>query len=655
MIWRKIPAPAKIYILYENSQWQVQEDPQGPPQPSCPEAGQTDGLGPIFSFGLIWCNGEKDRLGLPLSQEAAVEGHPIEQFEGGLAFTLDRADYVLTEDGHWISFPLNDSPDNAPSLANFEREITEDFDTYDPGLLSQAYSLNNAWGKNSIAIDVTNLAGTAENGPSLALTYDIKAASPDSYVGLEHTLSPVQDWSNFSVVRVWVRNDNTMKDLIFQWGEAQGSDGEVWKSLYLLQPNQTGTIDFPLNSQYFEWADWSKKGNQQMDLSQVSQYAFYIASTSPTSGRIYLDSLELLAETASTKIEPPVSKPTTCQTSPAPEFQTLWDKQSQALGCALAMPATLAFIVEETFQGGRLIWREDTDEVYLIYDRQADGTELAEGQWQAPPWKWDGQATCAPEQPPPGLYLPERGFGWLWCTHLDGPNGLLGWALNKEQGFNNVGHTQLFEHGLIFKGSGPKIYILLDNGRFLAEQDATKPAPPPTQTGHQETGFEPDSVFVPLWEQLGKGAGALGYPLGTAIADRNYARQPFEHGFMFWWESPQDPQPIWVIYTADPLAASGDKWTRYDNRWVAGTPEFPAECPQAGPPLGPKNGFGITWCYETGVKEQIGLPRELEFGSGNTFPKGAVQFFQGGVMLENPADHQVWALLNGGGWYRLGY
>jgi hypothetical protein len=71
--------------------------------------------------------------------------------------------------------------------------------------------------------------------------------------------------------------------------------------------------------------------------------------------------------------------------------------------------------------------------------------------------------------------------------------------------------------------------------------------------------------------------------------------------------------------------------------------------------LGPKNGFGLVWCYEAGVKAQVGRPLKEEAGSGNTLPKGAVQFFQGGLMFENPADWQVWALIDGGGWRRLSY
>jgi hypothetical protein len=52
---------------------------------------------------------------------------------------------------------------------------------------------------------------------------------------------------------------------------------------------------------------------------------------------------------------------------------------------------------------------------------------------------------------------------------LGGPEGPLGWALDREYGFDNVGQAQQFERGFMFKGSGDRIYVLLDNGRFYAQ------------------------------------------------------------------------------------------------------------------------------------------------------------------------------------------
>jgi hypothetical protein len=179
---------------------------------------------------------------------------------------------------------------------------------------------------------------------------------------------------------------------------------------------------------------------------------------------------------------------------------------------------------------------------------------------------------------------------------------------------------------------------------------ATPPPPP-----NPDTGYRPVPLFNGLWEELGSGAGPLGYPTGPAITSGNYAKQYFEHGFMFWWQSPTPPEPIWVVGMPDLAANSGTIWARYDNTWNSNLPAFPPGCPQATDPLGPRSGFGIIWCDRAGVKEQLGAPREPEAGSGDIYPKGAVQFFQHGVMFENPRDRQIWALVEGVGWRRAGY
>lgn len=181
------------------------------------------------------------------------------------------------------------------------------------------------------------------------------------------------------------------------------------------------------------------------------------------------------------------------------------------------------------------------------------------------------------------------------------------------------------------------------------------PTPTPTKPSNPDTGYRPPPLFETLWEQLDGGAGPLGYPTGSALTDRNYAKQYFERGFMYWWQAPTTPEPIWVVVIPDPAVNSGATWRRYDNAWDADKPLFPPNCPEAGEPLGPMAGFGITWCDRPGVKEQVGAPLEREFGSGDVYPRGAVQFFQHGVMFENTADRQIWALVEGRGWHRAGY
>jgi serine/threonine protein kinase len=165
----------------------------------------------------------------------------------------------------------------------------------------------------------------------------------------------------------------------------------------------------------------------------------------------------------------PTAPAQTCSGSAGGPFGELWPVYQAQLGCPVEEARTFSTIAEEAFEGGTLFWIENTDQVYIIFDRQKGGGELAEGQWQLvpPEWKWDGSNPDGVGlSPPPGRVEPRRGFGWLWRTHLNGAAGPLGWALDREYGFDNVGQAQRFERGVMFKGSTARIYILLDNGQF---------------------------------------------------------------------------------------------------------------------------------------------------------------------------------------------
>ncbi len=155
---------------------------------------------------------------------------------------------------------------------------------------------------------------------------------------------------------------------------------------------------------------------------------------------------------------------------------------------------------------------------------------------------------------------------------------------------------------------------------------------------------------MPVWEQP-KVSDYLGYPTKTAIDDRQYARQYFERGYLYWWDQPDDPGLIWTVEISQPGARQGLRWIGpYEDTWDGRDP-YSCDAARANPD-GPIRGFGKLWCDNPEIAEAIGAARGPEEGTGNTASYGVVQFFQGGVMLYSSLDREVWVLLNGGTWQR---
>lgn len=184
------------------------------------------------------------------------------------------------------------------------------------------------------------------------------------------------------------------------------------------------------------------------------------------------------------------------------------------------------------------------------------------------------------------------------------------------------------------------------------------PLPPPSVTptpgDFDPTGVEPEGRFNEIWQEVGAGDSRLGYPLDPIVDDRDFARQYFEKGMMYWWDNPGDPDYIWVIGSPAPDLNSGTSWNRYDENWD-GDEEYSCEAALANGDKGPIRGFGQLWCERPELQARLGQPREREAGSGGTPPFGQVQFFQGGVMLYNPLNSEVFVLFAQGDWQRFGY
>lgn len=83
----------------------------------------------------------------------------------------------------------------------------------------------------------------------------------------------------------------------------------------------------------------------------------------------------------------------------------------------------------QPFEGGLMIWRGDTRQIYVLFNTQS--YETHNDTWQA------GESLEYSQPPPAGRLQPVRGFGkvWLEWSHV---RSLLGWATAAEQGYTGT-------------------------------------------------------------------------------------------------------------------------------------------------------------------------------------------------------------------------
>jgi hypothetical protein len=180
------------------------------------------------------------------------------------------------------------------------------------------------------------------------------------------------------------------------------------------------------------------------------------------------------------------------------------------------------------------------------------------------------------------------------------------------------------------------------------------PSVTPTPGVFASTGLEPEGRFREIWLELGAGDSRLGHPTGPEISDRDFAKQIFEGGVMYWWDSPDDPDVIWVIDSPEPDLKSGATSNRYPDEWAGGN-EYACDQARGNAEKGPLRGFGWLWCQHPELQVRLGNPVESEVGSGGNPPYGRVLFFQGGVMIYNPKNGEVYVLFDQGDWQRFNW
>lgn len=101
----------------------------------------------------------------------------------------------------------------------------------------------------------------------------------------------------------------------------------------------------------------------------------------------------------------------------------------QADGCP-AGPPFVAGVSYQEFESGFMIWRSDTNEIYVFYDDGAAAYFLEQDYAQLDPPDLD-------EMPPLDRQAPSSGFGKVWAN-APGVRDKIGWALGEEQGYNTT-------------------------------------------------------------------------------------------------------------------------------------------------------------------------------------------------------------------------
>ena len=114
-----------------------------------------------------------------------------------------------------------------------------------------------------------------------------------------------------------------------------------------------------------------------------------------------------------------------------------------------AAPAATVQAAYQAFQGGFMLWRADTSDIFVIYNTGQIGRYRD---------TWVDEYFSS-EEPPSGLLHPQRGFGKVWVENLPVRNGL-GWATQPE-----VSYTMRFQRSGDLRYG--RLYMTLPGGSVI--------------------------------------------------------------------------------------------------------------------------------------------------------------------------------------------
>lgn len=132
-------------------------------------------------------------------------------------------------------------------------------------------------------------------------------------------------------------------------------------------------------------------------------------------------------------------------------------------GCP-AGPPTVALEAEQVFERGRMIWVQELDRIYVIFE---DGDTPRWAQYPDDFEEGDPERDES-KVPPPGLLQPIRGFGLVW-RNTPRVQERLGWGVTTEVPFDGMYQTDSVEPSVA------TLYLRMHGGGILAldaERDA---------------------------------------------------------------------------------------------------------------------------------------------------------------------------------------
>jgi hypothetical protein len=121
-------------------------------------------------------------------------------------------------------------------------------------------------------------------------------------------------------------------------------------------------------------------------------------------------------------------------------------------------PERVLYLSEQSFQGGAMLARADSNEVLILV--------RSTGRWSSHANGWRPGEVLAPVGPrPPGTLEPLRGIGKVW-REQPSVKLQLGWAVYEERTAEAT--LQRFERGTLIRGPHGVLYALFDDGTWRA-------------------------------------------------------------------------------------------------------------------------------------------------------------------------------------------